>query len=322
MKIFNEHKIYLILGFILCSFLFIHLIYNLPTSVDIFFSIFQLRLPRVIAVVSVAVVTSLSGLILQSYFKNDLAEPAVLGISSSASLGACVSIVVANQFLPEYLEYISISFFAIAFSILSMFFLLFWGLKNNSLSDLLLIGIALNSFNGSVLTIVTSLINHVQLKSLLFWSMGSFATINLSLSIILGINALIFIVVIYRWRKTFELLIFDSENMYYYGINTKVLNLFVLLSVSVSIGITVSICGITSFIGLIAPHIAKSLNTTSRKSLILSTPLIASCLLLFTDFLSKYLFYPVELPTSIFTAIFGVPIFLKIVNQKQQKFDS
>lgn len=271
-----------------------------------------IRLPRVLAIVSVASILSLSGYVCQMFFKNNLAEPGVLGISSGGTLGAVLALAFLSGLQSTFLYFLT-PISAIVVSFLGMTLILKISSRSKQSTTLILLGVAFNSFNGALITLISYLSTNNELRSLLFWGMGSFGSVNLEVSIFLMILAAIQWLIYFVSQKKINALNLDDENLFYIGYSIKHIKRLVLISVTVCVGVAVAFCGIVSFVGLIAPHIARFLVGHSTKKILLVAPLVGVTLLLITDFISRNVIYPTDIPASIFTSFIGVPFFIYLI---------
>lgn len=321
MKILNKTST---VNFILIStvlvFSFFILFYNLKDFND-HLILLNIRLPRLISAISVATILSLSGLVLQALFKNDLAEPSILGISSGGTLGAVIGIFLLSV---THLNapYFVIPLFSILFSFLSIYLIIKIAGKNPYSAIIILLGVAINSFNGALITLISYLSDNSNLRNVIFWGMGSFTNTNIYTSTLLGVVAFGFWILYIKRPKVLNALRLNDENLFYAGFNLKKIQTFIIITVTVAVGISVAFCGLVSFVGLIAPHIARLLVGHNHKDSVTTTPLVAIALILFTDILCKNLLYPIELPTSVITSFIGAPYFIHLIfKSRKHKID-
>lgn len=321
MKILNKTST---VNFILIStvlvFSFFILFYDL-NDFENHIILLNIRLPRLISAISVATILSLSGLVLQALFKNDLAEPSVLGISSGGTLGAVIGIFLLSV---THLNapYFVIPLFSILFSFLSIYLIIKIAGKNPYSAIIILLGVAINSFNGALITLISYLSDNSNLRNVIFWGMGSFTNTNIYTSTLLGVVALSFWILYIKKTKVLNALRLNDENLFYAGFNLKKIQTLIIITVTVAVGISVAFCGLVSFVGLIAPHIARLLVGHNHKDSVITTPLVAIALILFTDILCKNLLYPIELPTSVITSFIGAPYFIHLIfKSRKHKID-
>lgn len=278
----------------------------------------QIRLPRYLSAIAVATILSLAGLALQALFKNELAEPSILGISSGGTLGAVIGIYTFTLWGIQ-LPYFAASVFSVTASFLSILLVMKIAGKNPQSATIILIGVAINSFNGSAITLLSYLSPNNSLRNIVFWGMGSFASTNISIASTLMLAAIVVTCIFYQKNHLLNLLSLSEENLYYAGYNIKKIQALVIVTVTISVGLSVAFCGLISFVGLIAPHIARLLVGYNHKKLVITTPLTGICMILITDFICKNILAPIELPTSVITSFIGVPFFLHLLVQHNKK---
>lgn len=321
MKILNKTST---VNFILIStvlvFSFFILFYDL-NDFENHVILLNIRLPRLISAISVATILSLSGLVLQALFKNDLAEPSVLGISSGGTLGAVIGIFLLS--VSHFnVPYLAIPLFSVLFSFLSIYLIIKIAGKNPYSAIIILLGVAINSFNGALITLISYLSDNSNLRNVIFWGMGSFTNTNIYTSTFLGMVAASFWILFVGKYKLLNALRLNDENLFYAGFSLKKIQTLIIITATIAVGISVAFCGLVSFVGLIAPHIARLLVGHNHKDSIITTPLVAIALILFTDILCKNLLYPIELPTSVITSFIGAPYFIHLIfNSRKHKID-
>ncbi|HTF80234.1 MAG TPA: iron ABC transporter permease [Cytophagales bacterium] len=276
----------------------------------------QIRLPRVVSAASVGIILSLSGLALQALFKNDLAEPGILGISSGGTLGAVICIFVFSTY-QAYVPYYITPLFAIVFSFLSIYLIVRWS-RDRTSNVMILLGVAINSFNAAMITLISYISDNSSLRNIIFWGMGSFTNTNIPTSALLSMLAAALWIIYHKKHKLFNALRLSNENLYYTGHNLRGIQLLIIITVTIAVGSAVAFCGIIAFVGLVAPHIARILVGHNHKHTVITTPLISVVLVLFTDLVCKNLLYPIELPTSVVTSFIGAPYFIHLIHSSKK----
>ncbi|BEV71935.1 MULTISPECIES: iron ABC transporter permease [unclassified Paludibacterium] len=278
--------------------------------------LWQLRLPRLLLALLVGAALGLAGSLTQGLFRNPLADPGLLGVSSGAACAAALCIVLGHSLnLAEPLRQwlLPLAAFAGAFAVCIGLDRLARWLAPGSISGLLLCGIALNALAGALIGLCTYLANDEQLRSLSFWTLGSLAAANWLLA-----GLLLVLMVLTLWRlpalcRQLNALALGEATAGHLGISVLRLRSAVTWRVALLAGITVAWCGMIGFIGLIAPHIARRLGQADQVSSAPLSMLIGALLLLLADTLARSLAVPAEMPVGIFTALLGVPFFLSLL---------
>lgn len=277
------------------------------------FIFWQLRLPRVILSFLAGSALALGGLVFQNLFKNSLATPYTLGVSSGAAAGAVIAIKLNLTITLFGVSWIYISgFFG---GLLSIFLIL--GItritKNYSVYTILMSGVAINFFFSSFILLLQYMVDITQTISVLRWLMGSISTSGYKDVFILLPAWLFFVITIFLVKKELLLISGGEEFAGTRGMNVKAFKILLFIIVSFITGIIVSIIGPIGFIGLIVPHISRQIIKNDTKLLIFFTIFLGGIILTFADMLSRLLIPPVEIPVGIITSFFGAPFFLFIL---------
>ncbi|GAA4292864.1 iron ABC transporter permease [Anaerocolumna aminovalerica] len=276
---------------------------------------YMLRLPRSIMVILAGIGLSAAGSVYQTIFKNSLASPDIIGVTSGANVGAAFSIVFATG------SVLSVAFGAFLGGILALIFVI--GLVKVSKSDnvlgYVLSGIVINAItNGILMTIKYFADPENQLGAIEYWTMGSFGGITLEkLKIVLPFFLMGMVgIIIMRW-KIYVLSVSDEEAKSL-GISVNRSRLLILLFSTLVVASIVSVTGLISFIGLIPPHIARSILKKNNFKTVLFSGLVGAILMAFSDCLARILL-PSELPISIITSFIGAP-YLAFLVMKNKKY--
>ncbi|MEN8154576.1 MAG: iron ABC transporter permease [Acidobacteriota bacterium] len=277
------------------------------------FIFWQLRLPRVILSFLAGSALALGGLVFQNIFKNSLATPYTLGVSSGAAAGAVIAIKLNLTITIFGLNWIYISGFA--GGLVSIFLIL--GItritKNYSVYTILMSGVAINFFFSSFILLLQYMVDITQTISVLRWLMGSISTSGYNDIFILLPAWIFFVIIIFLVKKELLLISGGEEFAGSRGLNVKAFKIILFIIVSFITGIIVSIVGPIGFIGLIVPHISRLIIKNDFKVLIFFTIFLGGIILTFADMLSRLLIPPVEIPVGIITSFFGAPFFLFIL---------
>ncbi|MEO0099033.1 MAG: iron ABC transporter permease [candidate division WOR-3 bacterium] len=275
--------------------------------------IVKIRLPRVLLGIFAGGVLSFVGGFLQGLLQNPLCDPYILGISSGAGFG------VALAFLLGKVSYFTLPFFAFLFSLLSLFFVYLIAQISGRIQKLsLLLSGVLVSFLFSSLTILVMVLNRKPLSSIIYLIMGNLSVIFTPLTlkifaIILGIS-LFLLFFLFSYARELDILTTGEEPAKSLGVNTEKMMKITFITSSFLVAFVVSYVGSISFVGLVVPHLARSLFGFHHKRLLPTSFLLGGSLLLISDLFARTI-APVELPLSVVTAIFGVPFFLYLLRK-------
>ncbi len=272
-----------------------------------------IRLPRVLMAMVVGCGLACSGTVMQGVFRNPLADPGLLGISSGAALFVALMIVFPFS-LPTFLLLYSQMIGAFCGS-LAISFIVFMlsRMGQNGLSRLLLAGIAINAICGAAVGVLTYLSNDNQLRQFSLWSMGTlgqaqWSTVFVAASVIIPSS----IATQFLARKL-NLLQLGDEDAHYLGVNVRQTQRILLLLSALLVGASVAVCGIIGFIGLVIPHLLRMQIGANHRWLLPGSALGGACLLLLADTLARTLVAPAEMPVGLLTALLGGPYFLWLI---------
>lgn len=266
--------------------------------------ILNLRLPRAIIATLAGISLSLSGLIYQEIFQNDLVSPDLLGVSSGAGVGASVAIVFG-------LSNFSISLFSFIFGIVTVLLtvLISSAFRNKNNITLILSGIIVGGFMSSILTAIKYFVNpETQLSTIVYWLMGSFANVTYNNIIYVFPVVLILFIILLLISHRINLVALGKEETETKGINYIWYRNLIIVIATILTAITVSSCGTISWIGLIIPHIVKSVIGRDVNKTLPLCAVFGAIFTLITDILSRSLTQS-EIPISAITGIFGSIIF-------------
>ena len=271
----------------------------------------DIRLPRLIYSVLTGIGLSLVGLLMQTVTRNALADPYVLGVSSGASTGAVFAIIMGGlPFLGQY----NTPIFAALGAALSIILVLLCVGKSNSPVKLILIGMGMTGvFSALTMMIIYGARHEAQVRSAMFWLLGSFAGIQWSDLPLTAIIITLFMLYIYTFNQDLDVLLLGNHEAAQMGLSVKQLQLSIVVISSIVIATLVSKVGVVGFIGLIIPHLARIIGGPKHKHTLLFSALIGSIVMIWSDVLSRALYSPEEIPIGVLTSLLGAPLFIWII---------
>ena len=271
----------------------------------------DIRLPRLIYSVLTGIGLSLVGLLMQTVTRNALADPYVLGVSSGASTGAVFAIIMGGlPFLGQY----NTPIFAALGAALSIILVLLCVGKSNSPVKLILIGMGMTGvFSALTMMIIYGAKHEAQVRSAMFWLLGSFAGIQWSDLPLTAIIVTLFMLYIYMFNQDLDVLLLGNHEAAQMGLSVKQLQLSIVVISSIVIATLVSKVGVVGFIGLIIPHLARIIGGPKHKHTLLFSALIGSIVMIWSDVLSRALYSPEEIPIGVLTSLLGAPLFIWII---------
>lgn len=267
------------------------------------------RFPRVLLAFLVGGSLSVSGAVIQSVLKNQLASPYTLGISAGASLGASLVIIfgVNLSFFGQF------SFPLVGFlsSLLTIYIILTVSAKIDktfSNNTVVLFGLVFSLFINGILTTLMSLFRE-SLQSIMFWQMGSFSMKGMKYIYVLLPFIVVGIVGILTHTRELDILTFGEDQAKIMGVDTIKVKKKLFILTAILSGSCVSISGIIGFVDLISPHIARKFFGSKHILVIPTSFLIGGVIMVFSDMISRTIISPSELPVGAITSIIGAPFF-------------
>ena len=273
----------------------------------------NIRLPRIILAVVVGMALASAGAVMQGLFRNPLADPGLLGISSGASLMVGITILFPAVFPPIMMLYGKmVAAFAGSLFICVLIYLYSLNEQCN-LAKMILLGVAINAIIGAVMGGLSYISDESQLRQLSLWSMGHLG--KGSWDLVLVSISLIFpaLFCIIKLAHQLNILQLGDEDAHYLGINVERIKRYLLLLCAVLIGTSVAVSGIIAFVGLVVPHMIRLQIGANHKWLIPGSALGGACLLLLADTLARTLVAPTEIPVGLLTSLIGGPYFLWLI---------
>ena len=274
--------------------------------------ILNVRLPRVLCVTLAGAALSICGAAMQGLLRNPLADGSTMGVSSGAALGAIIAI--ATGFTLPGISFGGSMVMAMAFAFGSLILILSLAYtldRSLSTGSIILIGVIFTMFISAIISLVITFASD-HTRSLSFWTMGSFSGVNYDHVKVRGAALLLCGGILIRYRPELYAFAIGEDNARHIGVNVKRVKLIILITVSVLIGVCVSIAGTVSFVGLIMPHIARMLVGPNHKRLLPGALFSGAIFLLLADLTARTLLSPIELPIGVVTSIVGAVSFVII----------
>ena len=285
--------------------------------------ILNYRLPKAIAAILVGMGLSISGLLMQTLFRNPLAGPYVLGLSSGASLGVAI-VILGAALLPPFLATFLVSCVGIvlASSLGSFAVLLAVLAVSHRLRDtmaILIVGLMFGSLTSAIVGTLTYFSTAEQLQKFTFWSLGNLGNLSwtaialLSSCVVIGLLFSLFSI------KPLNALLLGENYAKSLGLNYKKSRIIIILATSILAGSITAFAGPIAFIGLAVPHIAKLVFQTSNHTILFwSTILFGALIMLICDSISQLPGSDITLPINAVTSIFGAPIVIWLLIRKRK----
>ena len=278
--------------------------------------LFTIRMPRVMLAAIVGASLAISGACLQGLFRNPLADPGLIGVSAGAALGAAFAIVFSSHFISlNFLGPYLIPFSAIigSASVIIILFIITKGFGYDGVTYMLLAGIAVNAIAGVGIGLLTYISDDSELRSLTFWTMGSFGGVTWPLIIPAVVIILFSIIWIVGLSRKLDLIQLGDVEASRLGINIKRVRFGVIISSAIVVGISVALSGMVGFVGLVVPHLVRILGGVNHVFVLLGSAIFGSVLMIISDMVCRIIISPAELPVGLITSGLGSPFFLWLI---------
>lgn len=280
----------------------------------------DIRAPRVILAGFVGGGLAIAGACLQALFRNPLADPGLIGVSSGAAMGAVTYIVIGSTFaisgwIAPYLLPISAVLGSILCTSLLYFFAGRFG--RYSIVSILLVGIAVNAIAGVVIGTFQYVSDDGELRSLVFCLMGSFGRASWSVIIPASVFVALSIALLMQQKRALDLLQLGESEAYHLGVDLGRLKRRVIFASATAVGAGVSLVGMIGFVGLVVPHIVRLLVGASNRFVLPGSILLGASLTILADTLARTAIAPAEIPVSLVTSALGAPFFLWLITRSR-----
>lgn len=334
----NRLSLYLIIGFILLvvlatSSLFMG-VYEFETSVfdilksafvsnpDIsetdYYIVYDLRLPRIVMGILIGSMLAVSGTCMQGMFKNPLATPDLIGITSGATLFAAITIVLGSYIKPyihEDFHFYLLSIMAFIGSLLTMISVYRISTVNGKTNVviMLLSGVAITALGFAFTGFLIYISKEEELRDLTFWNLGSLAGATWTKNAILFVVMLVSYFFLIRRGKSLNAMMLGENDAKHLGIPVERIKKQIVVFTALMVGTAVAFSGTIGFIGLIVPYILRLIFKSNYQIILPLSAVFGSILLVGADTISRTLVAPSEIPIGILTAILGAPVFIAIL---------
>ena len=276
----------------------------------------RLRLPRVLMSVLVGAVLSVCGAAYQSIFRNPLTDPYVLGVSSGASLGAAVAILLGLEAVAW-----GVGGMALAAALATVWLIYRIASIGNRMhtTTLLLTGVCLTLLISALISFLMVL-NQEKMDSIIFWTMGSFGSSSWSDVAVLAPVAVLGMGVVLWYGRDLNLLLAGSEAAKSMGCEVEKVKRVLLLATTLMVAFAVSSCGVIGFVGLIVPHAVRLVAGPDNRRVVPYSMLCGALFVLVCDTLARYVLRPSELPVGSLTSMVGAPLFIYLLYRNKKTY--
>lgn len=285
--------------------------------------IINYRLPKAITAVLAGMGLSVSGLLMQTLFKNPLAGPYVLGISSGSSLGVAL-LILGSAILPATISQLALSSYGIVLfscigSLIVLLAVLAVSERMRDTASILIIGLMFSSFTGAIVGVLTYFSTAEQLQKFTFWSMGNLGNMPWSSVLLLAIVTAIGMLLSFVGLKPLDALLLGDAYAQSLGVNLKSIRRLLILATALLAGCITAFAGPIAFVGMAVPHIAKlTFRTGNHHILFGATLLYGAAVMLICDMASNLPGTDVILPINAITSIVGAPVVIWLLLRKRK----
>lgn len=278
----------------------------------------NIRLPRVLLAVLIGMALAVSGAAMQGLFRNPLADPGLLGISSGAGLAVAIAIILPLTLPPLLALWLpTLAAFLGSLAVMALIFSLSQ-LAQGNLARLLLVGIAINALCGAAVGVLSWLSNDQQLRQLSLWGMGSLSQAQWPMLAVCAAFILPSLLLTQLRARHLNLLQLGEEDAHYMGIDVRRTQRQLLVLSALLVGAAVSVSGIIGFVGLVVPHVMRFCLGSDHRWMLPGSALAGAILLLLADTLARTVVVPAEMPVGLLTSLLGGPWFLWLILRQQR----
>ena len=276
----------------------------------------EIRAPRVTLAGFVGAALALSGAALQGLFRNPLADPGLIGVSSGAALGAVAMIVAGSALaMPSAVAPFALPLAAVAGAMLVTLFLTAFASRYGQFSivTIVLVGIAVNALAGVGIGVFQYLSDDAQLRTLTFWMMGSFGRANWPAVAPAVVVVAVAALPLFFVARGLDLLQLGEADAYHLGVDVRRLKRRIVLCAAAAVGAGVALSGMIGFVGLVVPHLVRLAIGAGHRFVLPCAALLGAALTILADLLARAVATPAEIPVSLVTSAIGAPFFLWLI---------
>jgi iron complex transport system permease protein len=283
--------------------------------------LYKFRLPKACVAVLTGISLSVAGLQMQTVFRNPLADPYVLGVSSGAGLGVALFIMGISTFtVIEPLRNMGIYLAAWGGAALVLMMILIVSLRVKDIMSVLILGVMFGSGISAIIGILQYFGASAEVKAYVMWTLGSLGSVSSDKLLLMSIALTVGIAISVYTIKPLNLLLLGENYAESMGLNVQRSRNAVFLSTSILTGTSTAFCGPIGFIGIAVPHLTRMLfRQADHRVLVPGTMLIGACIMLLCDILSQSIVKNVTLPVNSITALLSIPVIIIVIFKKIER---
>jgi len=273
-----------------------------------------LRLPKALAAIFAGSALAVAGMLMQTFFKNPLAGPYVLGVNSVSSLAVALFMLSSGSMAGSFIHVLGIPLASSLGALAGLLLIMLIAKKIQNQTHILLIGMMIGFIAGAWQSVLEYLSNAQHLKNFVIWNMASLSNVTGSDLVIFCSTVFTCFAACLFLIKPLNALLLGDEKAYLLGINISVLKNVLLVLTALLSGVTTAYCGPVGFVGLALPHLVRIVfKTTHHLHQLFGNILTGACFLLLCDVLSNLPLFEVTLPVNVVTSLFGAPFVLWLI---------
>ncbi len=275
--------------------------------------VWGIRMPRILLALCLGAGLGMAGAALQAIFRNPLADPGLIGVSSGAALGA-IALIIAGV-APLGWASLPLAAFAGALVLTVVVYGLARSDGRTQVVTLILTGVAMNSVAGGLIGFASFAADEAQLRSIVFWTLGSLSGATWRAVLPVALATVCGLVLLPRYARTLNLIVLGEREAFHLGVDTERVRLLVIVLATLIAGAGVAVAGIVGFVGLVVPHLLRIVIGPDHRVLLPASALGGAILLLGADLVARTIVTPAELPLGVVTALIGGPYFLFLLRR-------
>ncbi len=281
------------------------------------------RLPRVLLALLAGAALAAGGAAMQALFRNPLADPSIIGVSSGAGLLAALAITATAPLaavIGAWAGLVALPLLAFIGALASA--LLVFGIaregRRTNVAAMLLAGIGITAIAGALTGLLTYTASDTQLRSITFWMLGSLGGADRTAILIMLVAVPLPLVFLLRTHRQFNALALGEQQARYLGVDVERVKRRAIVATAVMVGAAVALCGVIGFLGLVVPHVVRMLGGADNRYVMPASMLAGALLLCLADTLARTMAAPAEIPIGVITALCGAPVFLYLLVRRRK----
>lgn len=279
--------------------------------------LWEVRFPRVVLAVVVGAALGTAGAVMQGVFGNPLAEPAVIGVSSGAAVGAAATIVLGITTFGGWSVVVAAFFGGLAAT--AMVYMLSRANGRTEVVALVLTGIAVNAVGGALIGLASFVADDAELRSITFWNLGSVASATWRSVFAVAPVALVGIIIAGLYARRLDLLSLGERSARHLGVDVEKTRAVLIVVGALLTAAGVAVAGVIAFVGLVVPHLVRMLVGPSHKFVVPGSALLGGLTLVGADLVARTIATPAEVPLGVVTALVGAPFFLWLLRRTRTR---